>query len=184
MLILTLLILDLLIDRTNLEYAERDLSKLVPGSLRFAIDTVGGETASWCQNVLAARTSSRYSSPNADTVESPKPAEQASRGGGSKLSHLVVLAGGPKSKCPNVQVHNVPIKLFHANRRVGGHLSKWLFELLDNGILRPPEVEYVDGGLDAINAALGRLKEGSVSGRRLVVRVKRPDTSAILSAES
>lgn len=88
------------------------------------------------------------------------------------MSHLVVLTGKPKAECPNVQVHSVPIKLFHSNIIVGAHLSKWLFELLDKGMLQPPEVEYVDGGLDAVNAALGRLKAGDISGKRLVVRVK------------
>lgn len=71
-----------------------------------------------------------------------------------------------------MQVHSVPIKLFHVNEKVGGHLSKWLFELLDKGTLQPPEVEFVDGGLNAVNEALARLKSGDVSGRRLVVRVK------------
>ncbi|KAG9258128.1 chaperonin 10-like protein [Emericellopsis atlantica] len=143
---------DHLIDRTDLDHAKTEITSLFPGSLRFAIDTVGGETASWCQGVLAAQHS------------------QHAHGS----SHLVALTGKPKTACPSVRVHSVPIKLFHANRKVGGHLSKWLHELLDGGKLHLPEVEYVDGGLDAVNSALDRLKTGSISGRRLVVTVKQP----------
>jgi hypothetical protein len=71
-------------------------------------------------------------------------------------------------------VHTVPIKLFHTSKLVGSYLSKWLYELLDKGTLQLPDVEFVDGGLDAINAALERLRAGNVSGKRLVVRVKEP----------
>lgn len=154
----------------------------MPGSLRFAIDTVGSDTAAWCQNVLAARTSSRYSSPtNVANGGSPPPVDLESRGGGSKLSHLVVLTGAPKTTCPNVQVHQVPIKLFHSHKKIGGHLSKWLFELLERGTLKLPEVEFVDGGLDVVNTALQRLKAGNVSGRRLVVRTKENGTNIAVS---
>lgn len=37
-----------------------------------------------------------------------------------------------------------------------------------------PGVEFVDGSLGSVNAALERLKSGDVSGKRLVVRVKKP----------
>jgi hypothetical protein len=73
-------------------------------------------------------------------------------------------------------VHTVPIKLFHTSQYVGGHLSKWLYELLDTDKLLPPEVEFIPGGLDAINGALERLKQGKISEKRLVIRVKEPDT--------
>lgn len=72
-------------------------------------------------------------------------------------------------------MHTVPIKLFHTSEYVGGHLSKWLYELLDTNKLQPPEVEFVPGGLDAINGALERLKQGKTAGKRLVVRLKEPD---------
>lgn len=143
---------DLLIDRTDLQHAKTEIASLFAGSLRFAIDTVSGETASWCQDVLAAQSSQRA----------------------HNSSHLVALTGKPRTACSGVRVHSVPIKLFHANRKVGGHLSKWLHELLDGGKLQLPEVEYVEGGLDAVNSALDRLKTGSISGKSLVVTVKQP----------
>lgn len=66
----------------------------------------------------------------------------------------------------------MPIKLFHEHEKIGGHLSKWLYELLDQDALKLPEVEYVNGGLGAVNQALERLRDGTVSGKRLVVRTK------------
>ncbi|RFU81694.1 hypothetical protein TARUN_479 [Trichoderma arundinaceum] len=167
---------DILIERSDLDQAKRDIKRLVLASLRFAIDTVGSKTAGWCQQVLAERTSSRYCRPGKETPTNPSPVDAATRGGGSKLSHLVALTGSPQTFSPNVQVHTVPIKLFHTSEYVGGHLSKWLYELLDTNKLQPPEVEFVPGGLDAINGALERLREGKTSGKRLVIRVKEPDT--------
>lgn len=70
----------------------------------------------------------------------------------------------------------MPIKLFHTSQYVGGHLSKWLFELLDTQKLLPPEVESIPGGLDAINGALEILKQGKTAGKGIVIRIKEPDT--------
>ncbi|UKZ69495.1 uncharacterized protein TrAtP1_010501 [Trichoderma atroviride] len=130
---------DILVESSNLDQAKRDIKQLVPGSLRFAVDTVGPQTAAWCQQVLAERTSSRYCRPGHETPTNRLlSAYVATRGGGSKLSHLVALAGTPPTYSPNIQVHTVPIKLFHTSQYVGGHLSKWLYELLDTHKLLPP----------------------------------------------
>ncbi|OTA07369.1 hypothetical protein A9Z42_0082490 [Trichoderma parareesei] len=166
---------DVLIDLNNLDQAKRDIKRLTPGSLRLAIDAVGPESAEWCQQVLAERTSSRYCRPGHETPTNPLPVDAAARGGGSKLSHLVALSGKPGTYNPNIQVHTVPIKLFHTSPYVGGHLSKWLYELLDTNKIQPPEVEFVPGGLAAINGALETLRQGKMSGKRLVIRVKEPD---------
>lgn len=163
---------DLCVDRMNLDDTETRLKDLHPGPLRFAIDTVGAETASWCQSILASRTTSYYAS--TDAVPAPGTPVQGppSSADCSKLSHLVTLTGSPRTTCRQVQTHQVPIKLFHAHKKIGGLLSGWLHELLDRGTLRLPEVEFVDGGLGAVNDALERLKDGSVSGRRLIVKTK------------
>ncbi|PTB75014.1 hypothetical protein M440DRAFT_1402580, partial [Trichoderma longibrachiatum ATCC 18648] len=166
---------DVLVDCSDLDEAKRDVKRLTPGSLRFAIDTVGPESAEWCQQVLAERACSRYCRPGQETPTNPFPIEPAVRGGGSKLSHLVALTGNPETCNSNIQVHTAPIKLFHTSPYVGGHLSKWLYELLDTDKLQPPEVEFVPGGLAAINGALESLRQGKTSGRRLVIRVKEPD---------
>ncbi|KAH0489804.1 hypothetical protein TgHK011_001302 [Trichoderma gracile] len=166
---------DVLVDRSDLDQAKRDIKRLTPGSLRLAIDSVGPESAEWCQQVLAERASSRYCRPGQETPTNPSPVDPAARGGGSKLSHLVALEGGPGTHNSNIQVHAVPIKLFHTSPYVGGHLSKWLYELLDTNKLQPPEVEFVPGGLAAINGTLERLRQGKTSEKRLVIRVKEPD---------
>lgn len=166
---------DVLIDLSNLDQAKRDIKRLTPGSLRLAIDAVGPESAEWCQQVLAERTSSRYCRPGHETPTKPLPVDAAARGGGSKLSHLVAMSGKPGTYNPNIQVHTVPIKLFHTSPYVGGHLSKWLYELLDTNKIQPPEVDFVPGGLAAINGALETLRQGKMSGKRLVIRVKEPD---------
>ncbi|PTB63194.1 GroES-like protein [Trichoderma citrinoviride] len=157
--LLQLLATDVLVDGSDLDQAKRDIKRLIPGSLRFAIDAVGPETAEWCQQ----------------SPTNPPPVDPVTRGGGSKLSHLVALRGKPETINPNIQVHTVPIRLFHTSQYVGGHLSKWLYELLDTNKLQPPEVEFVPGGLAAINGALERLKQGKASGKRLVIRVKELD---------
>jgi hypothetical protein len=168
---------DILVESGDLDQAKRDIKQLVPGALRFAVDTVGPETAAWCQQVLAERTSSRYCRPGYETPTNRlSSAHMATRGGGSKLSHLVALAGIPPTYSPNIQVHTVPIKLFHTSQYVGGHLSKWLHELLDTHKLLPPEVESMSGGLDAINGALEILKQGKTAGKGIVIRIKEPDT--------
>ncbi|KAM0513288.1 hypothetical protein ACHAPE_007940 [Trichoderma viride] len=168
---------DILVESSNLDQAKRDIKQLIPGSLRFAVDTVGSQTAAWCQQVLAERTSSRYCRPGYETPTNRlSSAYIATRGGGSKLSHLVALAGTPITHSPNIQVHTVPIKLFHTSQYVGGHLSIWLYELLDTQKLLPPEVESVSGGLDAINGALEILKQGKTAGKGIVIRIKEPDT--------
>ncbi|KAH8124726.1 hypothetical protein FP744_10006499 [Trichoderma asperellum] len=168
---------DILVESSDLDQAKRDIKQLVPGSLRFAVDTVGPQTAAWCQQVLAERTSSRYCRPGYETPTNRlSSAYMATRGGGSKLSHLVALAGPPATYSPNIQVHTVPIKLFHTSQYVGGHLSKWLYELLDTHKLLLPEVERIPGGLDAINEALEILKQGKTAGKGIVIRIKEPNT--------
>ncbi|KAH7305231.1 chaperonin 10-like protein [Stachybotrys elegans] len=150
---------DLLVDKTNLEDASRQVQELVTGPLRFAVDTIGPETASWCQKILAAKAGS-------------PPAVASEEETGGRLGHLVALTGGPKTSCPTVQVHKLPIKLFHTIGSIGVHLGEWLYELLDTGALKLPEVEFVNGGLEAVNTALDKLRAGKVSGKRLVVNVR------------
>lgn len=86
-------------------------------------------------------------------------------------AHLVCLVGSPKERCPDVRIHQVPIKLFHTNQDIGHVISSWLSVLLGNGKLKLPETVYEDGGLAAIGPSLERIKRGELSGRRLVVRL-------------
>ena len=49
----------------------------------------------------------------------------------------------------------------------------WLEMLLKQNMLSTPEIEIADGGLEGINAALDKLRDGSVNGPRIVVPLRR-----------
>jgi hypothetical protein len=158
---------DLIIDRKNLDQAAADICAAIAAPIRFAFDTVGADTAVWCQNLLARRmeTGHRKSSQlKVDELEN-------SRHIGKPLAHLVCLVGSPKEPSPGVRLHQVPIKLFHTNQDVGNMLSNWLTILLANERLKLPETIFEDGGLEAIGPALEKIKCGELSGKRLVVRL-------------
>lgn len=120
---------------------------ITKGKLRFAVDTVGKETAGHLAAMLAA-----------DTQE-------------GKRAHLVGLTGIPKETAEGIVSHSVPIKLFHEVPSIGLALMKWLERALETDAIALPEVEHAKGGLDGINAALDKMRRGEISGRRLVVPV-------------
>ncbi|KAF2112748.1 chaperonin 10-like protein [Lophiotrema nucula] len=157
---------DELIDRKDLEKAAQTIHDQIRQPIRFALDAVGPETAAWCQDLLAARTGVQHrssllqSGPNSTAL-----------GASSSLPHLVCLTGSLKVENPNVRVHQVPIKLFHTNRDIGGTLSEWLSSLFESAELQLPDTVFEDGGLDVIGEQLERLKSGELSGQRLVVRL-------------
>ena len=137
---------DLLVDRQNPERAIQIIRGVTGGKLRYGIDIVGRETATLLQGTL------QEASPEGKT-------------------HLLGLAGIPKEQDqkPGFDYHNVPIKLFHSSPPVGESLVTWLERLMATGYLRLPETVHADGGLAGINTALQMLREGSVSGKRIVV---------------
>lgn len=124
------------------------IKALTGNSLRFAIDTVGKETAASLLNALAT------------------PSNQ-----GDPRSHIVGLSGMPKEQRPGVVIHSVPIKIFHKVPIVGSTLMTWLEDLLSRGIVLP-EIALAGGGLGGINAALDRMRRGEISGQRLVIPVQ------------
>jgi hypothetical protein len=127
----------------------------VSRSLRFAIDTIGKQTATWCQEILANRKAQMVS------ISSER----------NQLGHLVGLTGLPKDQGLAVRGHKVPIKLFHSNPELGDAISIWFEELLRRSQLIFPNVELVKGGLGAVNHALDRLRSGEISGKRLAVEI-------------
>ena len=131
-------------DRYDPTRAIEIIRSIAKGNLRFALDTVGKETAAYLQ-------------------------ESLHRSKGSEQAHLVGLTGLPKTRLPGLKYHSVPIKLFHSVSIVGERTVDWLEQLLVSKNLHPPEVSVVDGGLESINSALDKLRTGSISGKRLVV---------------
>lgn len=131
------------VDSHDPERAVEVIRGVTGGRLRFAIDTVGRESAARLVRAF----------------------------GQGRKAHLVGLAAGPKGVGEGVVVHAVPIKLFHEVPAVGAQTMKWLERLLAEGLLVPPEVVVEKGGLAGVNAALDRMRRGEISGQRLVVEL-------------
>jgi hypothetical protein len=150
----------------DLDKAADEIRKEIAAPICYALDTVGSDTALWCQNVLASYRRS--------VLELPK-TDQGQNGHDSSVdedqSHLICLTSRPKIKDPNVRVHTVPIKLFHENQDIGKLISGWLEELLASRKLKLPDIIFADGGLNAVGPSLERMRKGEVSGKRLVVRL-------------
>lgn len=139
---------DLLVDRLDTDRAVSILRGVTKGKLRFGLDTRGKETAT-----LLARA---MKSENGDNLP----------------AHLVGLTGSPKEPTPGVVYHSVPIKAFHEAPRIGEGLMIWLERLLALNLFLTPDIEVANGGLEGINAALDKLRDGSVNGPRIVVPLK------------
>ena len=138
---------DVLVDRHDPSRAIEIIRSVTKGGLRFGLDTVGKETATYLQESLQRSTEGR-------------------------VSHLVGLTGLPKIKLPGIKYHSVPIKIFHSVESVGEKVMDWLEKLLVDEILVTPEIALADGGLEGINEALDKLRSGAVSGKRLVVPIE------------
>lgn len=138
---------DLLVDRLDPDRVVEIVKGITKGQLRFGLDTRGKESAKLLASVM----------------------QPGSKDGDS---HLVGLTGIPKEATDGVMYHSVPIKAFHEAPAVGEGLMIWLEKLLDQDLLRTPDIEIAGGGLEGINAALDRLRDGSVNGPRIVVPLK------------
>lgn len=138
---------DVLVDRQDPSRAVEIIRSVTKGKLRFALDTVGKETATQLQESL-----------------------QHSKA--DKQAHLVGLTGLPKVRLPGVKYHEVPIKVFHSVPAFGEAAMRWLEQLLVAKGLEPPDIALADGGLGGINEALDRLRNGQVSAKRLVVPIE------------
>ncbi|CZT01008.1 related to oxidoreductase [Rhynchosporium agropyri] len=140
---------DLLVDRLDSDRAVEIVKSITKGKLRFGLDTRGKDSAKLLASVMQAACKD-------DTTR----------------AHLVGLTGIPKEPTDGVVYHSVPIKAFHEAPTVGEGLMIWLEKLLDLNLLRTPDIEIAGGGLEGINAALDRLRDGSVNGPRIVVPLK------------
>ncbi|KAF8860517.1 GroES-like protein [Acephala macrosclerotiorum] len=139
---------DLLVDRVNEERALEIVKSVTKGKLRFALDTRGKESAKLLADAM-----------------------HADRSENEPWVHLVGLTGLPKEPTNGVVYHSVPIKAFHEAPQVGEGLMIWLEKLLDQKLLITPDIEVAEGGLEGINAALDKLRDGTVNGPRIVVPI-------------
>jgi D-arabinose 1-dehydrogenase-like Zn-dependent alcohol dehydrogenase len=136
---------DLLVDRLDPDRAVEIIRSVTGGRLRFGIDTRGRESASLLGHAMRSERT------------------------GAGRAHLVGLTGLPKEAIPGVVFHSVPIKAFHEAPEVGECLMIWAEKLLEHGLLSTPDIEIVEGGLEGINEALDKLRDGTVNGPRIVV---------------
>ncbi|KAI9651488.1 MAG: hypothetical protein M1831_000805 [Alyxoria varia] len=190
---------DLVVDRLpSAERAAEVVRGVTGGNLRFAIDTVGRESATLLQGAMACPEDVTSPAANGDGG-----GEGAAKGEGEvngrangtepndhplfmrspsqplistnstaallKRSHIVGLTGLPKHAPPGIVQHKVPIKAFHAVPKVGEALMTWLERLLLNGTIVLPDTEVAEGGLGGVNEALESLSKGELGARRLVV---------------
>lgn len=131
------------VDSHSPERAVEIIRGITGNRLRFGIDTVGKET----------------------TIQLAKCLQSDEK----KRSHLVGLAALPKEREKFVVYHSVPVKLFHEVPEVGSSLMAWLEDALESSILELPRVIEAPGGLSGINDALDLMRQGHISGQRLVV---------------
>lgn len=141
---------DLLVDNHDPERAVSIIRSVTGGKLRFAMDTIGKETATSLLDAVNGFSDN------------------------SKIrGHLVGLSGVPKEPKDGVLFHSVPVKLFHEINTIGESLMVWLEALLVAEAISPPDVTVLSGGLAAVNEGLQLMRAGEISGRRLVVQARQ-----------
>ncbi|KAM3472099.1 hypothetical protein MY8738_009021 [Beauveria namnaoensis] len=169
---------DLLIDNSDPDRAVQVLTATIGDVLHFGIDTNGKESASYLVKALQRRrsnsSSSKKSPPHHSPSPPPTPPIPAARST-ERRAHLIGLAGLPKMEHDDddkdLQMHSVPLKLFHEVPEVGRALSEWMEVLLQSGKLRAPRILGNHVGLAGVNGALDRMRNGEIRGGKLVVTV-------------
>lgn len=143
---------DVLVHRSDPNETVKIITSLTAGkNLRYGIDAVGKETASQLQSTFRPASSEQ------------KP-------------HLVCLVGSPKESpegAAETVYHKLPMKLFHESPAVGQGLMEWLEDLLatDGGLVMPNVEVHHSRGLEHLNEALERLRDGKIDGHRLVLEI-------------
>ncbi|OAA40435.1 Alcohol dehydrogenase superfamily, zinc-type [Beauveria brongniartii RCEF 3172] len=178
---------DLLIDNSDPDRAVNVLAATIGDILHFGIDTNGKDSASFLLKALQQRRRRRNSSSSSSSNSkksphyspSPPPTPPIPRARTERRAHLIGLAGLPKQDehddddddGKDLQMHSVPLKLFHEVPEVGRVLCEWMEVLLQSGKLRAPRILGNHIGLADVNGALDRMRNGEIRGGKLVVTV-------------
>ncbi|KAM3552573.1 hypothetical protein ARSEF4850_007323 [Beauveria asiatica] len=183
---------DLLIDNSDPGRAVDVLAATIGDALRFGIDTNGPDSASFLLKALrqqrrrhvgsgsgsGSSKKSQHHSPSPPPTP-PIPVRTERR------AHLIGLAGLPKHRehddGKDLQMHSVPLKLFHEVPEVGSALSEWMEVLLQSGKLRAPRILGNHSGLADVNGALDRMRNGEIRGGKLVVTVQEKPAQHLVS---
>lgn len=137
---------NLLVDRHDTDRAISIIRSVTRGRLRFGLDAVGKDSSTLLAQAM-----------------------QVDNDRSSTRAHLVGLTGLPKQPVDSVVYHSVPIKIFHEVPQIGEGMTIWLEQLLERKLLATPDIKVMQGGLEGINEALDKLRDGTVNGPRIVV---------------
>lgn len=91
---------------------------------------------------------------------------------GAKLVCLVKRPEKAVLEESGVEARDIVMKRFHEDERYGRELVEFITKALREGVIGPVRHELIDGGLDGVQKGLDKLKEGGVSGRKLVMKVE------------
>ncbi|KAK8146814.1 hypothetical protein G3M48_002543 [Beauveria asiatica] len=180
---------DLLIDNSDPDRAVDVLAATIGDALHFGIDTNGPDSASFLLKALQQRrrrhisSGSSKKSPHHSPSPPPTPPIPVRT---ERRAHLIGLAGLPKhhehhDDGKDLQMHSVPLKLFHEVPEVGRALSEWMEVLLQSGKLRAPRILGNHSGLADVNGALDRMRNGEIRGGKLVVTVQEKPAQHLVS---
>ncbi|KAM3429741.1 hypothetical protein NHJ13734_008044 [Beauveria thailandica] len=180
---------DLLIDNSDPGRAVDVLAATIGDALHFGIDTNGPDSASFLLKALQQRrrnisgSGSSKKSPHHSPSPPPTPPIPVRT---ERRAHLIGLAGLPKhhhehDDGKDLQMHSVPLKLFHEVPEVGRALSEWMEVLLQSGKLRAPRILGNHSGLADVNGALDRMRNGEIRGGKLVVTVQEKPAQHLVS---
>lgn len=138
-------------NRSNDEILE-EIATTTKGNIRYAIDLVGPSTAAMC-------------------IQACSTAAQKETLGQEKVPFAPLAMMSSKQEVPEcVEAHNVEMKRFVLDTSSGVYAFE-LNKLLESGSLKLPQIEVLEGGLNAIQSGLELLKKGDMGGRKLVVKM-------------
>lgn len=93
----------------------------------------------------------------------------------AKNGKIAWTAGGPTDKRDDVQESGVALGMAHKDTqgslKTVKRLAKMVEQIISEGGIRPNNVEVIEGGLSGIPVGLQKLKEGSVSGKKLIAKI-------------
>ena len=130
------------------------------GRITRVVDLVGPKTAALCLQAVAVS-----SSASAGVEHEQEHAEVL-------FAPLAMMDATDAAQAPaaNVRILTVEMKQFVLKQECAVYARK-LNELVGRGVLKPPEVEVLEGGLELVEEGLRRVKMGERGGRKLVVRL-------------
>lgn len=153
---------DFLVDSHDPARAVGIIRSTIGKEARFGFDTCGKESVGYLLQALSKEDESAGLSPPST------PSDHVER---QLRSHVIGLAGSPKTSPDDIVLHTLPVKLFHEVEVVGRALTTWLERLLDEEKVAPARIIGIENGLESVNRALDRMRQGEISGGKLIVAV-------------